>query len=65
MYKGMNIFQKVDKFSNKVGLFWTDCVVVYTDKAAAIIGHTAGWVSCKKCTYYFYTLYDSWRVPSS
>ena len=39
---GMDIFQKVDEFFTEVGLFWTDCVGVCTDGAAAMTGHTAG-----------------------
>ena len=37
---GMDIFQIVENFFAQV--FWTDCVGVCTDGAAAIIGHTAG-----------------------
>ena len=37
----MDIFQKVDEFFTKVGLVWTNCVVVCTDGAAAMTGHTA------------------------
>ena len=37
----MDIFQIVDNFFTKVGLFWTDCVGVCTDGAAAMTGHTA------------------------
>ena len=39
---GMDIFQIVDNFFTEVGLFWTDCVGVCTDGAAAMTGHTAG-----------------------
>ena len=39
---GMDIFQMVDNFFQEVGLFWTDCVGVCTDGAAAMTGHTAG-----------------------
>ena len=33
---GMDISRKVDDFFMEVGLFWTDCVGVCTDRAAAI-----------------------------
>ena len=39
---GMDIFQMVDNFFQEVGLFWTDCVGVCTDGAAAMTRHTAG-----------------------
>ena len=39
---GMDIFQKVDTFFTNVGLQWNDCVVICTDRAAAMTGHTAG-----------------------
>ena len=39
---GMDIFQKLDHFFTEVWLFWTDCVAVCTDGAAAMTGHAAG-----------------------
>ena len=39
---GMDIFQTVDDLFKEVGMFWTDCVGVCTDGAAAVTKHTAG-----------------------
>ena len=39
---GMDIFQTVDDFFQEMGLLWTDCVGVCTDRATAMTGHTAG-----------------------
>ena len=39
---GMDIFQIVDNFFTEVGLFWTDCVGMWTDGAASMTKHTAG-----------------------
>ena len=39
---GKDIFQKVDDFFTEMGLQRKDCVVVCTDGAAAMTGHTVG-----------------------
>ena len=40
----------VDNFFQEVGLFWTDCVGVCTDGAAAMTGHTAGFYARVRST---------------
>ena len=52
---GMDIFHTVNDFFRKVGLFWMGCVGVYTNGAAAMTGHTAGFYA----RYFVYTLHDT------